>query len=116
VADSDFKTIVGSVEFDPETRTVQGKEVLDISLRSTTGKKVRATLWPNLKAYFDKVEKGQLLGLKGKGTTNTVDGDNGPVTYNNLSVSDIVIIGAFDAGEKPERDNASTVADDDIPF
>lgn len=118
MAEGDFVTVVGSVEFPPEQRTVQSKNVLDVTIRSTSGKKVRATIWPNLSEYFDKVEKGQLVSFKGKGTKNTVDGDNGPVTYNNLSVAEILILGSFDAGTKPETDNspAATAADDDIPF
>ena len=117
MADGTFVTIVGSVEFDPEQRDVQGKTVLDVTLRSAgTQKKIRATLWPNLKEYFGKVEKGQLLGLKGKMTQNTVQGDNGTVTYNNLSVYEVLILGKFDAGEQPETDNAEVKRDDDIPF
>lgn len=118
MADGDFVTVVGSVEFPPEQRTVQSKQVLDVTIRSVGGKKVRATIWPNLAEYFGKVEKGQLVAFRGKSTTNTVNGDNGPTTYNNLSVSDIAIIGTFDAGEQPATDNTTTAAaaDDDIPF
>ena len=116
MADSDFKTVVGSVEFEPETRQVAGKEVLDVTIRSTSGSKIRATIWPNLKAYFDKIHKDDLVAFRGKGTKNTVDGNDGPITYNNLSVTSLRLLGTFDSGEQPERDNAQLTADDELPF
>lgn len=115
MAEGTFVTILGSVEFDPQTRDAQGKQVTDVTIRGAHNqKRYRCTIWPNLKDF--EVAKGDIVIFTGKGSTNTVDGDDGPKTYNNVSVYAAKNLGALDEGEKPANDNAGTVADDDIPF
>lgn len=117
MAEGTFVTILGSVEFDPSERQVQGKDVTDVTLRAVHNqKKYRVTFWPNLAEAAAKIKKGDLIAVTGKGSQNTVDGDDGPRTYNNVSAFGILNLGAFVMGEKPATDNAQTVADDDIPF
>lgn len=115
MSDNAFVTIVGSVEFDPQERKVQNKDVRDVTIRgSHNQKKYRVTIWPNLAEVA--VAKGDIIVVTGKGSQNTVDGDNGPVTYNNVSAFGIKNLGALTMGEKPATDNAPTGDDDDIPF
>lgn len=115
MSDNSFVTIVGSVEFDPAERKVQNKDVRDVTIRGAHNqKKYRVTLWPNLAEA--KVAKGDVIVVTGKGSQNTVDGDNGPVTYNNVSAFGILNLGALIMGEKPATDNGDNGGDDDIPF
>lgn len=115
-SNSEFVSIIGSVEFDPSTRQVQGKTVRDVTIRGAHNqKKYRVTLWPNLDGV--KVDVNDVIFVKGKGSSNTVDGDNGPVTYNNVSAYSVLNLGALEEGTKPATDNAQpAAADDDIPF
>lgn len=116
MAEGQFATIIGSIEFPPQNRTVQGKEVTDVTIRSAaTQKKVRVTIWPNLAGLAATLQKGQIVAFVGKASQNTVDGDDGPVTYNNLSAFSGAVLGQLTEGEKPPVDNAQP-ADDDIPF
>lgn len=115
MSNTDFVTIVGSVEFPPAERKVQNKDVRDVTIRGVhTQKKYRVTLWPNLADIA--VAEGDIIAVTGKSSQNTVDGDNGPVTYNNVSAFGIAVLGKITEGEKPATDNTDTVADDDIPF
>lgn len=116
MAEGTFVTVAGSIEFDPETRTVQEKEVTDVTIRAVHNQKnYRITFWPNLKDEAEKLVKGDFIAVTGKGTTNTVNGDNGPRTYNNVSAFGVSVLGKIVFGEKPATDN-QPVADDDIPF
>ena len=113
MAEGTFITLVGSVEFPPEQRKVQEKEVTDVSVRSAaTQKKFRCTIWPNLAEFAAKLQKGDIIAFVGKASTNTVDG----TTYNNMSVLSAAVLGTLDGGTKPPTDNAPQAADDDIPF
>lgn len=117
MADGTFVTILGSVEFDPAVRDVQGKEVTDVTVRAVHNqKKYRITFWPNLKDAASEIKNGDLIAVKGKGSQNTVQGNDGPVTYNNVSAFSLKNLGAFVDGEKPSTDNTPAAADDDIPF
>lgn len=117
MAEGQFITLLGSIEFDPQERKVQDKDVTDVTVRSAaTQKKFRCTIWPNLSGFAATLAKGQIVALVGKASSNTVDGDNGPVTYNNLSVFSGAVLGTLTEGEKPATDNTPAPADDDIPF
>lgn len=81
--------------------------------------KIGATLWPS----FDHVEvaKGDVVVLRGKFSRNQgTNKDGEPITYNNLSVSSIAVIGSMDDGQRVEVENESAndadFPDDDIPF
>lgn len=115
-SDSNFVTVAGIVQFDPQEREVQGKEVRDITIRGIgTGKKYRITLWPDLAAA--EVARGDFVAVDGKGSTNTVQTDNGPVTYYNVSATHIVVNGTVYSREREEVVNeAPSAQTDDIPF
>jgi hypothetical protein len=109
------------VQFPPREGNAGGKEVRNITIRTTGGGdqsiKVGATLWPS-HAHV-AVGEGDLVFVEGKFTRTKGEGKDGaPVTYNNLSVSDFINLGSADGG-KDEREAASSAAeeaDDDIPF
>lgn len=123
MSDAIFRSILGTVEFDPREGQAGGKDVRNITVAQFGVKdqaiKVGATLWPS-HAHVP-VEKGDIVALRGKFTRNTTtNGEGVAVTYNNLSVTAIKVLGQLDAGVKVESENAAAPAadeaDDDIPF
>ena len=123
MAEPVYRTIAGVVQFDPREGSAGGKDVRNITIRTTGFKdnslKVGATIWPS-HAHVD-VQKGDFVILEGKFSRNTQEGKDGsPVTYNNLSVSGILNLGQLDTGEDRDRENeyvpAAAPSDDDIPF
>lgn len=123
MAESQFRTLHGVVQFDPREGNAGGKPVRNITIRTSGVKeqsmKVGATLWPS-HAHV-AVEKGDEVTLEGKFSRNTGTNAQGePVTYNNLSVVGIRVHGALDYGrDDAEVENAVTgdePGDDDIPF
>jgi len=123
LAENNFRTIVGVVQFPPSTGQANGKDVRNIAVRQTgvhakEALRVSSTLWPS----FDHVvvQEGDVVVLDGKYTENRgTDKDGNPRTYHNLSVSSIAVIGRVDTGAEPGVENAqpaADAADDDIPF
>lgn len=117
MADS-YRDLTGVVAFDPAERDVNGKTVLNISVR-TVGVKdqsqlVSCTLWPSHKALFGTIEKGDILYVQGKYSVKAGEKDGQPVRYHNLSITGIAKIGALDFGERVETtDEAGDAAADD---
>ena len=124
MAEAQFRTIAGVVQFDPREGNAGGKDVRNITVRTTGVKeqsmKVGATLWPS-HAHV-AVEKGDFVVLEGKFSRNQGTNQQGEaVTYNNLSVTNILVVGNLDSGRDEETVNTGTsdsadVEDDDIPF
>lgn len=112
-----WRTFVGTVQFDPTEREVNGKQVVNIGIRPTGVKDqsftVSATLWPSHKEYFDKVSKGTVVAVEGKFDVRTGEKDGEPTKYFNLSVSGIAILGQLDPGERVESDGEDGAAADD---
>lgn len=122
-SNKEFRTIVGVVGFPPKEGNAGGKTVRNISVRQTgvhakEAVRISATLWPSFD-HID-VQEGDVVLLDGSYTENKGTNQAGEsVTYYNLSVSKLAVLGRADAGTKPERDDEPTaddVADDDIPF
>jgi hypothetical protein len=125
LAEKQFRTVVGTVEFDPRDGEAGGKTVRNITVQSGGFKdnavKVGATLWPS-HAHVE-VKKGDVVVLKGSFTRNEGTNKEGAkVVYNNLSVSGILVLGRLDEGK---RDNSSSTAsesptqladDEELPF
>lgn len=119
---NDFRTIIGTVEFPPREGKAGGKEVRNIAVRQTgvhakEAVRVSATLWPS----FDHIEvnEGDVVVLVGKYAENkTTNNDGVAVTYHNLSVSRMTVLGTLDTGQEPGVENSSDddVDEDDIPF
>ncbi len=115
-----YRAVIGRVQFEPRDNEAGGKPVRNIVVREVGFKeqsvRVSATLWPS-HAHVP-VAEGDLVFLEGSYTANTVDGDNGPRTYHNLSVNNIINLGSTDAGKRVDVANAASEPedDDDIPF
>lgn len=113
-----FRTVFGIVAFDPREGEAGGKKVRNISVRQNgfgpTAVLVQATLWPS-HAHVD-VKKGDVVILEGKYQQRDGERDGEPVKYHNISVARIKNLGASDAGEKVEVENAAPANDDEIPF
>src|SRR4051794_30375099 len=118
---SDYRTVIGIVQFDPREGEAAGKPVRNIVVNAAGFKeqavRVSATIWPSHKDFA--VKKNDVLVLEGKSSKANGDKDGEPIVYHNLSVARIAKIGEADPGEKPDTDSNDVVdepADDDIPF
>lgn len=118
---SQYRTIVGIVQFPPREGEAADKPVRNIRVNNAgfgpTAVPVSATLWPSHKDF--EVEENDIVVLEGKYTKSSgknKDGD--PVTYHNISVARIGKIGKADPGTKPEVDDNDTTAEEqeEIPF
>lgn len=122
MAESQFRTLAGVVQFEPREGQAGGKEVRNIAIRTTGLKeqsmRVSATLWPSHE-HVD-VQKGDFVVLEGKFSRNKgTNKDGEEVVYNNLSVSSILVLGTLDDGAEIETTNAGRndePAEDDIPY
>lgn len=112
-----WRTFVGTVQFDPSERDVNGKKVLNIGVRPSGVKDqsilVSATLWPSHKEYFSQIEKGTVVAIEGKfDVRRPSDPDANP--YYNLSVTGLAILGKLDYGVRDdEPDDEPDDAGDD---
>lgn len=122
IADKVYRVIHGIVQFEPKEGEAGGKAVRNIAVRQAGFKeqaiRVSATLWPS-HAHVE-VAEGDVVTLEGSYTQNKGEKDGAVVTYHNISVSRILVLGNADAGVKTDTVNTSTTAaepdDDDIPF
>jgi hypothetical protein len=125
LADKVYRTVVGTVEFDPRDGKAGEKDVRNITVQSAGFKdsaiKVGATIWPSHSHI--KVAKGDVVVLKGSFSRNTSEKEDGtPVTYNNLSVASILVLGQMDEGvrdneESTTKSTATQLTDDEeLPF
>lgn len=117
---SDYRTIVGIVQFPPREGEAAGKPVRNIRVNNAgfgpTAVPVSATLWPSHKDFA--VEENDIVVLEGKySKSNGKDKNDNPITYHNISVARIGKIGEADPGERPDVDeNAAGEGDEEIPF
>ena len=79
---------------------------------------VRCTLWPSHEDV--EIAQGKLVAVEGKFTVNQADKDGEKVTYFNLSVSNIEVLGSGNSGTRTAttRDDAGNEPDDtdDVPY
>jgi hypothetical protein len=107
-----WRSVSGFVQFEVKDGNVAGKDVRWATVRAhgAAGTLVRLTLWPS---HADvKLEQGDLVSAEGQYEEREVDGDNGTVTYRNLSVSRIVVEKP-NRGQRTEVSNASSSNSDD---
>lgn len=98
---SDYRTIFGTVSFDPREGNAAGKPIRNISIQQAGTKdqaiQWSATLWPD-HAHVE-VNKGDVVVVNGKANqTSGVDKEGNPRVYFNLSVSGIAVLGQLDTG------------------
>lgn len=117
---SNYRTVIGIVQFPPRDGEAADKPVRNIVVNSVGFKeqavRVSATLWPSHKDVA--VEENDVVIMEGKYSKTNKTKDGEPITYHNLSVARIAVIGKADPGEQaPVDDNdVEPDADEDIPF
>ncbi len=121
-----YRTIFGVVQFDVKEGEAAGQTVRNIVVKQTgfgaQAVNVYATLWPKHDGV--KIERGDVVALEGSYTSregqNKTTGED--VTYHNVSVTRIAVIGKMDEGSDEEvvnRADATSgepVDESDIPF
>lgn len=90
VSNSDYMQALGVIEYDPETKELNGKQVLSFTVRTDNKPTdVRVTVWPELKVPEGLLKKGLMVGVRGKYSQGTNrDGDK---TYHNLSAQTVSV-------------------------
>jgi hypothetical protein len=111
---AEYRAVLGFVQFEPRDGEAGGKAVRNITVRQNGfgpyAVRVSATLWPS-HAHVE-VNEGDLVALEGKYTQNKgKDKNENPVTYHNISVTKIAVLGNGDSGERAETVN-TPAADD----
>ena len=100
MADSQYATAIGFVQFDVTEREANGQTVRDATLRTpgTEGSLIRVTLWPD----FDEanVQKGDFIAVDGKIEVREVDGK----TYINMNANKLHHKGQDYATAERERE------------
>lgn len=111
----EYRAVLGFVQFEPREGEAGGKPVRNITVRTVGfgpyAVRVSATLWPS--HGHVEVNEGDLVAFEGKYTQNKgKDKNDNPITYHNISVSKIKVLGAADEGAREETVNTSAAADD----
>lgn len=100
MADKQYATAVGFVQFDVTEREANGQTVRDATIRTpgTDGSLIRITLWPD----FDEagVEKGDFIAVDGSVEVREVDGK----TYVNMNPNKLHWKGQDFATQSAERE------------
>lgn len=86
-----YGTIVGFVQFDPNTREYNGENLTDVVVRSVaTQENVRVTVWPEFQVSLDK---GDFVAVDGKVQVKTYKTKTGEEkTGKQLSATNIVVM------------------------
>ena len=111
----DYATVAGFVQFDPNEREVNGQQVKDVTVRAVgTQKYVKITVWSDFAEHFPALERGVFIVADGKFSTNEGQDKSGkPVTYLNLSATNLVIL---PSAARAERDVVSKGSSEKAPF
>jgi hypothetical protein len=102
VADKQYATVVGFVQFPVEKRALpSGQEVRDVTVRpaGVDTPLVRGTLWPE----FDSVEvgEGDLVAIDGEYTERTGQNrEGGSVTYRNVNIKKLAVLSGAERAER----------------
>ena len=116
MSSSDYRTVIGIVQWEPKDGEAAGKPVRNIVVNSVGFKEqavsVYATLWPS-QADVEVAENDVVI-LEGRYNRNV----SGEKTYHNLSVARIAVLGKASEGVKADVDDndASDADPDEIPF
>lgn len=110
---SEYRTLIGSIQFDPRDGTAAGKPVRNVTIQqagtSDQAKQWSVTLWPS-HAHVS-VAKGDVIVVTGKASkTAGQDKDGNPREYFNLSANGIINLGAFDTGAENASAPVATTA------
>lgn len=88
---TEYKTTFGVVEFEPETRQANGKNVTQLTLLVGNEIKVRVSVWPELAQIIPAgtLKQGLLVGVRGTYSSNT--SKDGATVYHNISARQLGI-------------------------
>lgn len=124
MADKQYRTFIGIVQWDPREGEAAGKKVRNATIRAAGVKEqsilVSLTLWPSHSGV--KIAQGDVVVAEGVFTRSTGEDQQGNSrTYNNLSVSRILKLGAADSGVRDDDEPSASEEpddepDDDIPY
>lgn len=121
MAEKQYRTVIGIVQFDPKDGEAAGKPVRNIVIRQAGFKEqsvnVYVTVWPSHEDI--EINRGDVLLVEGtysQGKGQAQDGS--PRVYHNISATRIAKLGVAVEGRRPEVEDGGDdeVADDDIPF
>lgn len=86
-----YTTVAGMIQFDVETRDVNGGEVRDVTIRSlASGNLVRITVWPEFKAT--PLERGDFISVDGDVRIRTVGEGENVRTYTNVNARRLAVL------------------------
>lgn len=117
MSETQYRTFIGIVQFDPVDREAAGKDVRNVTIRQVGLKDqaqlISITLWPTHEGI--KVAKGDIVIVDGKFAVNKgKDGEGNPKSYFNVSANAFAVIGKADYGVETESTaSGSTDAGDD---
>jgi len=100
MADKEFKSVAGFIQFDPEEREVNGQPIRDVTIRAlgSEGPYIKITVWEE----FGDIElyRGQFLAVDGPFEARVVPNKQGvSTTYLNMSAKSIVVLEPVARGE-----------------
>lgn len=112
-----YVTALGFVQFDPNQREANGKQVTDIVIKTPGGDSsmIRITIWPEFK-LDEPVQRGDFVAVDGTFSTSSYQGaDGSPKTSNQISPYSLNINGK--RIERAEREVVtSSKPNTDVPF
>lgn len=116
MSETQYRSFIGMVQFDPVEREAAGKDVRNVTIREVGLKDqaqlISITLWPNHAAI--EVEKGDIVFVDGKFTPNKgKDGEGNPKTYFNVSANAFKVLAKADYGVETESTAGDGDAGDD---
>ena len=85
MSDNIYKTATGTIEYDPEDKTVNEKAIKSFTVRCPGEVDVRVTVWPELVLPDGLLKKGLVVGVRGTYTANESNGK----TFHNMSALSI---------------------------
>lgn len=113
-----YRTVVGMIQFDPESRDAAGKPARNIAVRQTgfgpTAPMVYITLWDEDFGSVE-LERGDIVLVDGKYSANK--SKDGSKTYHNIAANKVAKLGTAATRTPAAVASDDTEGDDeDIPF
>lgn len=112
-----YVTAIGFVQFDPQERDANGKDVTDIVIKTSggDGKQLRVTIWPELQVEQSlgrKIEKGDLVAVDGAFSSNTYQDKEGK-SRTSLQISAFQLNVNGKRIDRKEREVVTSASEDD---
>jgi hypothetical protein len=119
MAEKQYRTACGIVQFEPREGEAAGKQVRNIVIRQAgfgqNNVKVYATVWPDFEEQ--PLAQGDIVFVEGSYTQGKGKDPDNPVVYHNLSVTRLAVLGSASAGKKVEvTETVEEVDEDEVPF